>query len=80
MKSEKIINLSFFLALGVVWQHSRLPWIPEATFHPSFLVVMQVTNKMMEVIVPCFFFYQRFFVLSKLYTERLSQEVAHENP
>jgi hypothetical protein len=53
MKSEKIINLSFFLALGIVWQHSRLPWIPETTFHPFFLFAMQITNKMMEVIVPC---------------------------
>lgn len=56
MKLDKVTNLSFFLALGIVWQHSRLPWIPESTWHPSFLIALQVTNKMMEVIVPCFFF------------------------
>lgn len=60
MKSAKITNLSFCLALGIVWQHSRLPWIPETAFHPSFLIAMQMTNKMMEVIVPCFFFISGF--------------------
>ena len=56
MKSAKIINLSFLLALGIVWQHSRLPFFPPATAAPVFLLTMQYTNRMMEVIVPCFFF------------------------
>lgn len=56
MKSTKITNLSFFLALGIVWQHSRLLQIPETVFCPSLLTAMQITNRMMDVVVPCFFF------------------------
>ena len=69
MKSEKITNLSFFLALGIVWQHSRLPWIPETTCHPFLLIAMQITNKRMEVIVPCFFFISG-FLFYRSYTPR----------
>lgn len=56
VKSAKIINLSFLLALGIVWQHSRLPFLPPLTAAPQFLLTIQYTNRMMEVIVPCFFF------------------------
>lgn len=56
MRSSKITNLSFLLALGIVWQHSRLLQIPETVFCPSFLTAMQITNRMMDVVVPCFFF------------------------
>ena len=56
MKSAKITNLSFLLALGIVWQHSRLPLWPSTMAYPQFMLILQFTNKMMEVVVPCFFF------------------------
>lgn len=56
MKSAKITNLSFFLALGVVWRHAMLSFYPETVAHPEILIMLQFTNRVMENTVPCFFF------------------------
>ena len=56
MKSTKITNLSFMLALGIVWRHSMLPYVPENTPWQGLLLGMHYTNIMMDTIVPTFFF------------------------
>lgn len=52
--SEKITILSFFMALGIVWTHSRMPsWDSVPAYFTTTLMPLNVVG---ETVVPAFFF------------------------
>lgn len=57
-KSERIFNLSFFMAVCIVWQHSRLPLIEGV---PSYFSTLAKWNNMGSCVVPVFFFISGYF-------------------
>lgn len=57
-KSERVYNLSFLMAVCIVWQHSRLPLIEGV---PSYFSILAKWNNVGSCVVPVFFFISGYF-------------------